>query len=60
MISHIIYSTIDGIIRVTITGDIESVRLNVRENEAFMPGAWPGNLYKVDLATGQVVEIPQA
>lgn len=60
MREHIIYSTIDGTIRVTITGDIESVQLNVRENEAYMLGNWSGEFYRVDLATGEVVEIPQA
>lgn len=55
-----IYSTIDGAIRVTITGDLSAVEMNLRPNEAYVPGVWPGHLYKVDLATGQVVEIPQA
>lgn len=55
-----IYSTIDGTIRVTITGDLSALQMNLRADEAYVQGSWPGYLYRVDLATGQVVEIPQA
>ena len=57
---HTIYSTLTGAIRVTITGDMETLHLNLHESEDYVEGDWPGNLYKVDLTTGEVVEIPQA
>jgi hypothetical protein len=60
MIQHTIYSTLTGVIRATITGDMETLMLNLHESEDYVVGDWPGHLYKVDLTTGEVVEIPQA
>lgn len=60
MNQNTIYSTLDGTIRVTITGDMETLLLNIHDNEDFIEGDWPGNLYRIDLETRQPVEIPQA
>lgn len=60
MNQHTIYSTLNGAIRVTITGDLETLRLNLHANEDYIEGDWPGNLYRIDLETRQPVEIPQA